>query len=140
MTIELNTCVDPNGHHEAEPVVIREPSATIDGLTIHTCTQCGAYMRETIPHYNSYYYKFVDVPEDAWYYSSVCSAVGKNLFRGVSTHHFRPEEKMTRAMLVTVLWRYEGSPDISGTPFTDVRASDWCKKSASGSWPERMTG
>ena len=32
---------------------------------------------------------------------------------------------MTRAMLVTVLWRYEGSPDISGTPFTDVRASDW---------------
>lgn len=28
-------------------------------------------------------------------------------------------------MLVTVLWRYEGSPDISGTPFTDVRASDW---------------
>ena len=125
VTIELNTCVDPNGHHEAEPVVIREPSATIDGLTIHTCTQCGAYMRETIPHYNSYYYKFVDVPEDAWYYSSVCSAVGKNLFRGVSTHHFRPEEKMTRAMLVTVLWRYEGSPDISGTPFTDVRASDW---------------
>lgn len=125
VTIELNTCVDPNGHHEAEPVVIREPSATIDGLTIHTCTQCGAYMRETIPHYNSYYYKFVDVPEDAWYYSSVCSAVGKNLFRGVSTHHFRPEEKMTRAMLVTVLWRYEGSSDISGTPFTDVRASDW---------------
>ena len=32
---------------------------------------------------------------------------------------------MTRAMLVTVLWRYEGEPQVGGTPFSDVRATDW---------------
>ena len=32
---------------------------------------------------------------------------------------------MTRAMLVTVLWRYEGKPEASGHPFTDVPAGQW---------------
>lgn len=97
VTIELNTCVDPDwpprGRAGRNTGAFCHDRWTDDP---YLARNAGAYMRETIPHYNSYYYKFVDVPEDAWYYSSVCSAVGKNLFRGVSTHHFRPEEKMTR--------------------------------------------
>ena len=123
--IELSACIDPQGHHEDTPVVARETSAEVEGLIIHTCTLCGSVKRETVPCYLSYFWVFVDVPETAWFYAPVRNAVGKNLFRGVSTHHFGPDTKMTRAMLVTVLWRYEGSPEVGGTPFTDVRATDW---------------
>ena len=123
--IELTACVDAQGHQENAPVIVREPSADIDGLTVHSCTLCGAFGRETMPCYSSYFWLFRDVPENAWFYEPVYSAVNKNLFRGVSKKHFEPETKMTRAMLVTVLWRYEGSPQVSGTPFSDVRAKDW---------------
>lgn len=123
--IELSACLDPQGHHEDTPIVAREASADVEGMIIHTCTLCGSVKRETVPAYLSYFRLFVDVPETEWYYTPVKEAVGKNLFRGVSTHHFGPETKMTRAMLVTVLWRYEGSPEVGGTPFTDVRATDW---------------
>ena len=69
---------------------------------------------------------FTDVAPDAWYYQSVLRAVQAGLFGGVSATEFAPEESMTRAMLVTVLWRYAGEPKASkASPFTDVAADEW---------------
>ena len=43
---------------------------------------------------------------------------------GVADNMFAPDGKMTRGMVVTVLYRMEGEPDVTGvkTPFTDVSA------------------
>lgn len=69
---------------------------------------------------------FTDVAEGAWYYEWVMRATEVGLFNGMSETRFEPEGYMTRAMLVTVLYRLEGSPSVSGgTPFDDVPVGNW---------------
>ncbi|MBQ6431190.1 MAG: leucine-rich repeat protein [Oscillospiraceae bacterium] len=69
---------------------------------------------------------FVDLAYDAWYLLSVDYAVGNGLMNGVSDAFFAPNDPMTRAMLVTVLWRYEDCPEAKPSSFTDLTA-DWYK-------------
>ena len=71
--------------------------------------------------------KFVDVDPKQWYHPYVDYAVTHGLFGGTSENTFEPETAMTRAMLVTVLWRYEGKPMGYQNTFVDVNAK-------SGSW------
>lgn len=69
---------------------------------------------------------FRDVAKNVWYYDSVKFAYENNLFNGTSSTTFGPEESMTRAMLVTVLWRYEGKPaPASAANFSDVKENIW---------------
>ncbi len=70
--------------------------------------------------------RFSDVPQGAWYYEWVVRGTQLGLFSGVSATEFAPESNMTRAMLVTVLYRMEGEPAVtSKAPFTDVEAGQW---------------
>ena len=69
---------------------------------------------------------FVDIDYNAWYPKSVDFVVGNGLMNGVSDVYFKPNDPMTRAMLVTVLWRYEDSPEAKPSSFTDLTA-DWYK-------------
>ena len=64
--------------------------------------------------------KFTDIPADAWYHEAVNFVFHRGYFGGTGDRTFEPETPMTRAMLVTVLWRYEGSPEDGGDIFTDV--------------------
>ena len=67
---------------------------------------------------------FVDVAKDDWYYESVKYANENKLFNGVSSTEFGPNVSMTRAMLVTVLYRLEGEPATNRSiPFADVDMS-----------------
>ncbi len=68
---------------------------------------------------------FTDVKEGQWFYEAVEYAFVNGLMNGTSEDKFSPNDPMTRAMLVTVLWRAEGSPstDVSD-PFTDLK-QDW---------------
>lgn len=69
---------------------------------------------------------FEDVKEEAWYYDAVNFVVDRNLFSGVSETKFAPNMQMTRSMLVSVLYRLEGSPAVTGTNnFTDVKSGQW---------------
>ena len=69
---------------------------------------------------------FEDVAHDAWYYSAVQYAGKAGLMAGVSDNSFAPDEAMTRAMLVTVLYRLDGSNKTEKpVRFTDVAKSDW---------------
>lgn len=77
--------------------------------------------------YNPTNIKYCDVSMLAWYYDEVCFAVKNGLMDGVGDNRFDPEGTMTRAMLVTVLWRYEGRPMGYQNTFTDVKAKE-------GSW------
>ena len=67
--------------------------------------------------------KFIDVPKNAWYVDEVSFAVSRGLFGGTGENTFEPESSMTRAMLVTVLWRYEEEPEAEESAFTDVDRS-----------------
>ena len=68
---------------------------------------------------------FTDVAEKAWYHDAVEYAVTNGLMKGVGGGKFDPEGTMTRAMLVTVLWRYEGEPAEGENTFTDVPDGTW---------------
>ncbi len=64
---------------------------------------------------------FSDVKKDDWFYDYVAYAAGSGLFNGVSESEFGPDAPLTRAMLVTVLWRNENRPVINyAMPFDDV--------------------
>ena len=69
---------------------------------------------------------FVDVPESQWFYDDVYFAVSNGLFNGIDEDTFAPNASMTRAMLVTVLYRLEGQPAVyGGSAFSDVAAGQW---------------
>lgn len=68
---------------------------------------------------------FTDVDKHSWYYEGVSYAVTNELMNGVGNGKFNPEGNMTRAMLVTVLWRYTGSPWFPASPFRDVPSGQW---------------
>lgn len=64
---------------------------------------------------------FVDVTERDWFYEDVVFAYDEGLFSGTSATTFSPNAEMTRAMLVTVLYRLAGQPAVSGrSGFADV--------------------
>ena len=69
---------------------------------------------------------FVDVPESQWFYDDVYFAVSNGLFNGIDEDTFAPNASMTRAMLVTVLYRLEGQPAVyGGSAFSDVATGQW---------------
>ena len=69
---------------------------------------------------------FKDVKESDWYYEGVKFAAQNELFNGTSPTTFEPDGDMTRAMLVTVLWRLDGKPAPKSTnSFKDVPSGQW---------------
>ena len=69
---------------------------------------------------------FVDVNEGDWFYDAVVYAYQNELMDGVGGNRFAPNSETTRAQLVTILYRLEGQPAVSGDlPFTDVEAGTW---------------
>lgn len=94
--------------------------ATGHKLVYKVCSVCGY----EVP------FPFVDVSKTDWFYNDVKYVWQHDIMNGVSDTKFAPETKMTRAMFVTVLYRLEGSPDVTGMatpPFTDIGAKnfDW---------------
>ncbi len=69
--------------------------------------------------------EFADVSEQSWYYESVQYVAENGLMDGVGNGSFAPNDKMTRAMLVTVLWRYCGAPQEGRNTFSDVPDGKW---------------
>ena len=69
---------------------------------------------------------FTDVDENAWYAGAVVYVRDHGLMSGTSDTAFSPDQKMTRAMLATVLYRAAGAPKASGSSlFSDVANNTW---------------
>lgn len=70
---------------------------------------------------------FTDMPaENHWAYAGLQFMLENGLFAGTSETTISPDMEMSRAMLVTVLWRMEGAPETEDeSPFSDVKAGDW---------------
>lgn len=85
---------------------------TIDKLTVSTRIEVE-FTNGKLP--------FTDVRESDWFYEDVAFAYENGLFAGTSDTTFSPNASMTRAMLVTVLYRLEGEPSVRGrSGFSDV--------------------
>ena len=86
---------------------------TVDKLTVSTRIEVE-FTNGTLP--------FTDVHESDWFYDDVVFAYENGLFAGTSDTTFSPNASMTRAMLVTVLYRLEGQPAVNGrSGFSDVQ-------------------
>ncbi len=69
---------------------------------------------------------FADVAESEWYSSAVSYVLQYGLMSGTSDTYFAPNDSISRAMLVTVLYRQEGKPAVTGAnSFTDIQNGQW---------------
>ncbi|NLO48264.1 MAG: S-layer homology domain-containing protein [Clostridiales bacterium] len=98
-----------------EPITGRYDADT--GCVVFTTDHFSKYVVGTMP--------FVDVSREKWYFDSVSFAYANRLFSGIGETVFDPDTSMTRAMLVTVLWRLEGEPTAVNSIFTDVEKDEW---------------
>ena len=133
------------GHSHSYTAVVTAPTCTEQGFTTYSCS-CGSSYKDTYVAALGHKYVngvcthcgakdpnykpaepiiFNDVPEKAWYAEAVNYAVKNKLMDGVGNGKFAPDSPMTRAMLVTVLWRYEGSPKEGTNGFSDVPNGKW---------------
>ena len=92
-------------------------SYTVDKLTVSTRIEVE-FTDGKMP--------FTDVHETDWFYNDVLFVYDAGLFAGTSDTTFSPNAAMTRAMLVTVLYRLEGEPTVYGrSGFSDVQYNSY---------------
>ena len=117
---------------------ITSPSCTKTGWLTYRCVDCGQKVSKNLAAPGHFFMDgickrcgkeettfdhFTDLNENAWYAEAVSFVLDRGYFHGVSETKFAPSEKMTRAMLVTVLYRIAGEPSVpSGSLFDDVSA------------------
>lgn len=72
---------------------------------------------------------FNDMDADAWYFDLVSDAVREGLMVGGGDMNFMPNDKLSRAMMVRILYNMEGHPEVTedqpATEFYDVHEDDW---------------
>lgn len=89
------------------------------------CSRCGNTEGSCDGGANCPSKPYHDVDTGRWYHEGIDYAIAHGLMNGVGNGMFEPGSSMTRAMLVTVLWRYAGSPAGWENPFTDVPNGSW---------------
>jgi len=115
-----------HGHRPgSDKVDVRDDSGAVVAR-YQICHVCGSKCNLAPIVSDDFAGKFEDVKVKDWFASAVSFAVEKGLFGGVSATKFAPNTDMSRAMLVTVLWRMEGQPVPAGeNHFTDVPKGTW---------------
>lgn len=80
---------------------------------------------------------FADVPADSWAVDAITFSSARELFSGTGVDRFSPDEPMTRAMLMTVLARFDGT-DTSGGDTWYEKGMNWAvdKGVSDGSAPD----
>ena len=68
---------------------------------------------------------FLDVSNNNWFYEEVAYVAQKGLMQGISSNKFNPYGTATRGMIVTILYRMEGSPTGFSSKFKDVERGSW---------------
>jgi hypothetical protein len=97
------------------------------------CVSIGGrlYVQFSVSHLSTFVVlvgkAFADVGSTAWYGKAAEYVSGRGLMNGTGSDIFSPEKAMTRAMLVTALYRLEGCPAVVQTlsGFSDCREGDW---------------
>ena len=130
----IDTYTAPIDHNWDEGKVASAPTLTETGILVQTCVNCGATKETTIPMLTSCDggngcpgKAYVDVPDAShWAHVGIDFVLKAGLFYGTSETTFDPDATMTRAMLVTVLYRLEGKPETNAeNPFEDIADGMW---------------
>ncbi len=83
---------------------------------------------------------FKDVKNDAWYKDYVKNAFEKEWINGTSASTFSPELSLSRAQLVTILWRMAGAPVVNyAMQYADVAADEWYTEAVRWAASEKIT-
>jgi len=73
--------------------------------------------------------KFSDLDITKWYHLDTDYVIEKDIFRGTTKNTFTPDGNITRAMMITVLYRAEGEPEVSGNAtFKDIDENEYYLK------------
>lgn len=127
-------------HANTEIRNAKEATCTEAGYTGDTyCTVCGALISlgEIIPATECPSKAFVDLDTSRWYHEGVDYVLNKGLMIGVSGNQFAPNDQLTRAQMVTILYRMAGSPEVkTNTPFTDVAEHRFFTKAVAWAYQE----
>ena len=132
--------VDALGHdYSAEWTVDVEATYTTAGSKSRHCTRCDAKTDVTvIPVRPDSAAMFADVDDSSWFKSAVDFALERGLMKGVSDDRFAPNDSLDRGMLITILWRLEGSPASDAqVPFTDL-TEDWYKTAVAWAYEKEI--
>lgn len=130
--LQQGSAVPALGHSWSEWSILKAPTAQEEGLRQRICSRCNAEQRETLARLScdggagcpSAVYH--DLSVKAWYHEATDFVLQSGLMNGVGNDCFVPQENMTRAMMVTVLWRAAGSPHTARqSPFADVQRGSW---------------
>lgn len=81
---------------------------------------------------------FSDVPANQWYAPAVSYVTQRGLFSGVSETQFAPSQSMTRGMLVSVLYRFNGASHTGSSPFADVSNNAWYGNAVSWAYANNL--
>ena len=136
------------GHKWDDGKVTTEPTCTEAGVKTYTCTVCKETKTEAVAalgHVDAdkdnrcdrcgeklgedpkpTYSDFTDLDPNGWYHDGVNYMIENGMMNGVGNGMFEPNGSVTRAMLVTILYRQAGSPKVTGdNPFEDVAAGKY---------------
>ena len=121
---------EPLGHDYQEKRI--EPGYSHEGAMQQACTRCGdVESSEPIPVLNIED-RLADVANGQWFTPFIAYCLDEGLMSGQDEYdgngreYFRPDNTMTRAELVTVLYNMEGQPAVEVEPiFNDVAADQW---------------
>ena len=105
------------------------PTATEAGERTRVCTLCAHTQRQEVPPTGRKPLPFEDVGADDWFCDDVRYVYENGLMNGTEETRFSPYLSTTRGMIVTVLYRMEGTPDTTAAcPFADVPAGTYYEK------------
>ena len=85
---------------------------------------------------------FTDVTKGRWFYDYVKYVYDKKIMTGLNATTFGPDDNVTRAMVVTVLWRLAGEPDPvnTGKVFPDVPTGKWYSEAVAWAKENKIVG
>jgi hypothetical protein len=116
--------VDGNGNMDKLPTSYDASSAKATFTTMHLSLYAIGYDEAlTGPWTNPFH----DIKASDWFYGDVEYVNVHGLMNGTGAAAFSPDAKISRAMIVTILYRYEQTPvgTYPATAFTDVPAGQW---------------
>lgn len=106
----------------------RIDTVTVNGKTVEpadTYTFSDLRENQTIKVTFAWKNPFTDVAEKDWFYRDVQYVNQQGIMRGTGDTVFSPSMTLTRAQMVTMLWRMAGEPSSRVASFSDVPAGQW---------------
>ena len=130
---EVTITATPDEGYEVDFVTVRDAAGNkvrvtnnSDGTYSFKMPDGGGRVIVTFKEINCPSTPFKDLDTSLWYHEGVDYVIAKGLMNGIASDMFDPTGHLNRAMLVTILYRLEGQPEVSGeNPYADVKKGSW---------------